>query len=129
MVGFRRANHKCFSLVFFLENPYLRLLSDESVEASVGARPIIMYVIAVDADGTRENQKRLNSSFAFVKSDNQLQETVDATETSFQHYRYILPILEEDSGGSYKLTIGYHYATCTVYRYYQIDWTCVVKYY
>ena len=81
-----------------------------------------MYVIAVDTDGTIENQKRLNStaSFIFVRSVDQLQETLifheRAIEISFQHYSYILPIVKEDSEGSYQLTLGYYYATCIAYK-------------
>ena len=76
-----------------------------------------MYLIAVDADGTKENQNSLNASFTFVNDQStKTFEFENANETSFQHYSYVLPIIEEDSEGSYKLTLGYfYYATCIVY--------------
>ena len=104
-----------YVIVCFLENPYLRLLNDISGEHSVGTRPIFMYVIAVDDNGVRELQKNLNStaSFEFVNSDGQTfdfsSRFTEFLETSFQHYSYALPPLEEDAEGSYTLTLGYCY--------------------
>lgn len=89
----------------------MRLLSDESVESSVGTRPIIMYVIVVDDNGTREKQQSLISiaSFVFKNKDGQVfnysSKFTDFVETSFQHYSYPLPTLEEDNEGSYTLTL------------------------
>ena len=74
-----------------------------------------MYVVAVDANGTQKEYKSLNSfiSFVFVNSDSQAfdfsSKFNEFVETSFQHYSYTLPSLEEDAEGSYTLTLGYHY--------------------
>ena len=82
-----------------------------SIESSVGARPIFMYVIAVDADGTREEQKNLSSiaSFEFVNSDgeafNYSSRFTEFVKTSFQYYSYVLPPLEEDAGGNYTIIL------------------------
>ena len=90
----------------------MRLLSDIFVNSSAGTRPIFMYVIAVDADGVREEQKNLVSvaSFEFVnkagQNFNYSSNFTEFTETSFQHYSYALPILEEDDEGNYTLTLG-----------------------
>ena len=88
----------------FLENPYLRLLSNSTIDSTEGTRPIFMYVIAVDDDGTREEQKNLSSIATFkfnLNIDNsRLNEFV---ETSFQFYTYALPVLDEDAEGSYAL--------------------------
>ena len=81
------------------------------MDSSVGTRPIIMYVIAVDDSGTREEQKSLNSiaSFVFTNKDGQVfnysSKFIDFVETSFQQYNYALPALEEDNEGSYTLTL------------------------
>ena len=81
-------------------------------EYSPGTRPILLYVISVDDDGTREEQKAL-SSFAMFQFVNQDEERFDYNskltefmETSFQQYRYAFPKLEEDAEGRYTLTIG-----------------------
>ena len=57
----------------FLENPYLRLLSDTFIYSLVYFRPTLLYVIAVDSDGVREQQKSLNStaSFEFINKNGQ----------------------------------------------------------
>ena len=87
----------------------MRLLSEISREYSVGARPIFKYVIATDDNGTKEEQKSLNSTalFEFVNSDGQtFNYTSKFIETSFQHYGFVLPAIEEDAEGNYTLTLG-----------------------
>ena len=94
-----------------------------SVESSAGARPILMYVIAVDADGTREEQKSLSSIaiFEFVNLNGQTfdysSEFTEFIEVSFQYYDYALPALEEDAGGSYRLTLGKLLCNCSYNMY------------
>ena len=101
-----------YYLHIFVENPYLKLLSNISAEASLGTRPILMYVIAVDDDGTKEEQKNLSSiaSFQFVNSDGQMfnydSKLTEFIETSFQYYIYALPALAEDTEGNYTLMLG-----------------------
>ena len=89
-----------------------------SVESSVGTKLILMYVIAVDANGTREEQKHLSciASFEFVNSDgeafNYSSRFTEFIETSFQYYSYVLPVLEEDAEGNYTLTLGCYKCIC-----------------
>ena len=82
----------------------MRLLSNITVDSTEGTRPLFMYVIVVDDDGTREEQKNLSSIATFkfnLNIDNsRLNEFV---ETSFQFYTYALPVLDEDAEGSYVL--------------------------
>ena len=82
-----------------------------SVVTSVGARPILMYVISVDADGTREKENNLSSiaSFQFINTNGETfkLDLTEFVETSFQYYNYVLPTLEEDAEGSYILTLGW----------------------
>ena len=70
-----------------------------------------MYAIAVDDDGTREEQKSLDSiaSFEFVNQSgnfNYSSNLAKFTETPFQHYSYALPTLVEENEGNYTLTLG-----------------------
>ena len=71
-----------------------------------------MYVIAVDDDGTREEQNALSSiaSFQFVNQDGETfdynSKFTEFVETSFQHYHYAFPKLEEDAEGHYNLILG-----------------------
>ena len=82
-----------------------------NIESPAGTRPIFMYVIAVDSNGTREEQKSLSSfaSFIFINSDGEEfdynSKFAEFMETSFQYYSYALPVLEEDAEGSYTLTL------------------------
>ena len=97
---------------YYLENPYLRQLNQIEEEYPTGARPILMYVIAVDDNGTREEQKNLSSiaSFEFIDQYEQFfsydSKLTEFIETSFQHYSYGLPKLEENAEGNYILTLG-----------------------
>ena len=95
-----------------LENPYLRQLNKISEGYSVGARPVLMYVIAVDDDGTREEQKNISSiaSFQFTdpegKNFDYSSKFIEFEEASFQYYIYALPALkEEDSGTNYTIIL------------------------
>ena len=90
----------------FLENPYLRLLSNSTVDSTEGTRPIFMYVIAVDDNGTREGQKNLSSIATFeFNSNTDNSRLSEFLETSFQFYTYVLPALDEDAEGSYALIL------------------------
>ena len=97
---------------YFVENPYLRQLSQIEEEYPTGARPILMYVIAVDDNGTMEEQKNLLSiaSFEFVDQNEQSSDynskLTEFIETSFQYYIYALPALDEDAEGNYTLMLG-----------------------
>ena len=94
----------------------MRQLSRIEEECPTGARPILMYVIAVDDNGTREGQKNLSSigSFDFIDQDEQNfnhdSKFTEFVETSFQHYSYGLPKLEEEAEGDYILTLGCQFA-------------------
>ena len=98
----------------FLENPYLRQLSKISEEYSTGARPILTYIIAVDDNGTMEEQKSLTSvaSFQFVNSDGSTFDNIsilsEFMEASFQYYILVLSALDEDAEGSYTLILGWY---------------------
>ena len=94
----------------------MRQLSQIEEEYPTGARPILMYVIAVDDNGTMEEQKNLSSiaSFEFVdqneRSSDYNSKLTEFLETSFQHYSYGLPKLEEKAEGDYILTLGCQFA-------------------
>ena len=85
------------------------------VNASTGNRPIFMYAIAVDDDGTREGQESLDfiASFEFVNQSgtfNYSSNLAEFMETPFQHYSYVLPTLVEENEGNYTLTLGCYIA-------------------
>ena len=65
-----------------------------------------MYVIVVDDDGTREEQKNLSSIATFeFNSNTDNSRLIEFVETSFQFYTYALPVLDEDANGSYALIL------------------------
>ena len=91
----------------FLENPYLRLLSNSTVDSTEGTRPLFTYVIAVDDDGTREEQKNLSSIATFeFNSNTDNSRLAEFVEASFQYYIYALPALGEDAEGTYALILS-----------------------
>ena len=95
----------------FPENPYLKLLSNTSVNSSTGARPILMYLVAVDDDGTRKEQKNLSSVASFeFNSDGQTYNYTsmlsEFVETSFQLYIYALPAVDGNAEGRYTLKLS-----------------------
>ena len=65
-----------------------------------------MYVIAVDDNGTSEEQKNLSSIATFEFNLNTDNSRLNGfLETSFQFYTYVLPALDEDAEGSYALIL------------------------
>ena len=103
----------------------MRQLSKISDEYPVGARPILMYLIAVDDNGTKEEEQNISTiaSFQFIDAEGKAFDYssyfTEFEEASFQYYIYALPALqEEDSGTSYTLIL----------RMFPYSWLCTYAY-
>ena len=91
----------------FSENPYVRLLSDSNVSATVGTIQKIEYVIAINSDGSRLQQSSLLNMVTFSFNNSVNATMLHLTESlEFQHYLYTSPPLDNSSTGEYILSYG-----------------------
>lgn len=92
----------------FSENPYVRLLSDSNVSATVGTIQEIEYVIAINSDGSKLQQSLLLNmvTFSFNNLVNATMLHLTESREEFQHYFYTSPPLDNSSTGEYILSYG-----------------------
>ena len=99
----------CFSL--YLANPYYNLLSTNSIFAPVASSPMIRIVIAINSDGTLDQQRRTTQSLIFTHTRNNVTMPIDGLEPdplNFQLYQYTFPPLRRNSGGNYRIQSSMH---------------------
>lgn len=90
------------------ESPYVRVVGNSSILATVGSRPVLKFTVAVDSNGLQEFQ-RILLSFTFLANSSGVQTTLPPpvmTPDNFQQYSYTLPPVEIDTEGIYTLTIN-----------------------
>ena len=82
------------------------MLTDSNVSATLGSRPILEYVIAIDSDGSELQQSSVINMITFFFNNSVNETVLQLTESmeEFQHYLYILPSLDNSSTGEYMLT-------------------------
>ena len=96
-----------FSL--YIVNPYYNLLSNNSIFAPVASSPIIRIVIAINSNGTIDQQRETTDSLTFTHTSNGVMTTVEGLEPdplNFQLYEYIFPPLRRSSEGDYRIQSG-----------------------
>lgn len=103
--------HVLISLVFSLhiENPYYELLSTNSIFAPVASSPVIRIVIAINSDGTIDQQRVTTDSLNFTHTRNDIPMLVEGLEPdplNFQLYEYTFPPLRRSSQGDYRIQSG-----------------------
>ena len=98
--------YKIFNYDVFrsLENPYVRLISNSNISATLGTRQELEFVIAIDSDGSKLQQNSVLSLVNFT-FDNLINATMlQLTESNeFQHYTYVSPPIDNSSAGLYAL--------------------------
>ncbi|XP_065910295.1 uncharacterized protein [Dysidea avara] len=91
------------------ENPYVRLVSNSTISATLGTRQELEFVIAIDSDGSKIGQSAISDSLVFSFT-NSSQITVDLPEPMeldiFQHFVYMLPPVDTTLEGMYSVILG-----------------------
>ena len=93
----------------YAENPYVRLVSNSTISATLGTRQELEFVIAIDSDGSKIEQTTISDSLMFSFT-NSSQITVNLPEPTeldvFQHYVYILSPVDTTLEGMYSVILG-----------------------
>ena len=84
------------------------MLGSSNVSAILGTRPELEYIIAIDSDGSKLQQGSvLNMVTFFFNNSVNSTSLLQLTESNeFQHYSYVLPVIDNSSVGEYLLTSG-----------------------
>jgi len=86
------------------------VLGNSTILTTVGSRPVLDFIVAVDSDGIQEFQNDLTNllSFTFTNStDNQMLLPLPVMDPdNFQRYSYTLLPLGISTEGIYNLTIN-----------------------
>ena len=108
----RFSEQEFYNLVIILiEMPYLRVLGNSSILATVGSRPVLEFTVAVDSDGLQEFHNNITSllTFSFVSNSDQrpvqLPQPVMSID-NFQRYLYTLPPVGVNTEGTYTLIVN-----------------------
>ena len=97
-------------IVFFSENPFYKLLTNQSLIVPLASSPVISIIIAIDSDGTRSQQDNVTNSLVFTHTNNNGDVVnVDGFEQdpeNFQLYHYTFPPVQRSNNGTYTITSG-----------------------
>jgi len=89
------------------ETPYLRLVGDSNITATLGSRPEVEFVLAVDSDGVRDFQKNISNFLSFSFTNHDMMKTAlslpQVDPNNFQHYKTVLPSVKLTTEGIYTL--------------------------
>ena len=91
-------------MYFLIENPYYKLITNQTILAPLASSPFISIFVAINSDGTKEQQNNVTGSL-------KLESKTDVGEfeqdpTRFQLYHYIFSPLKRSNKGSYTIYSG-----------------------
>jgi len=86
-------------------------VGNSSILATVGSRPVIEFIVAVDSNGIVEFQNNVTNLLTFSFLENSSKEQIQLPlpvmdSDNFQLYSYILPPVGISTEGIYMLTIN-----------------------
>jgi len=83
-------------------------VGDGNIMATLGSRPEIEFVLAVDSDGVRDFQKNISNFLSFSFTNHDMMKTAlslpQIDPNNFQHYKTVLPSVNITTEGIYTLT-------------------------
>ena len=109
-----------------VENPYYRLLTNRTIHAPLASSPVISIIVAIDSDGTVNQQDDVTNSLVLARPNNEdFMGEFEQDSTDFQLYHYIFPPLRRQNMGQYIIYSGisanmyalYIYLYVTFFRY------------
>jgi len=97
-----------YSILFISENPFYKLLTNQSLIVPLASSPVISVIIAIDSDGTRSQQDNVTNSLVFNHTNNNgAVASVDGLEQdseNFQLYHYTFSPVQRSDNGTYTIT-------------------------
>ena len=91
----------------FIESPFYILLSNSTIYAPLATSPVISIIVAIDSDGTEEQQDIITDSLVLARpNDNDFIGEFEQDSKKFQLYHYMFPPLQRQNMGQYKIYAG-----------------------
>ena len=86
----------------------MRLLGDSNITTTLGSRPAVEFVLAIDSDGVRDFQKNITDFLSFSFTNHNMTKTTLSLPhmdlDNFQRYKTVLPSVDISTEGVYTLT-------------------------
>ena len=91
-----------------IENPYYRLLTNQTIYAPLASSPIISIIVAIDSDGTVSQQDDVvTDSLVLARpNDEDIIDIFEQDSNNFQLYHYMFPPLQRQNMGQYIIYSG-----------------------
>ena len=90
-----------------VENPYYKLLTNHTVHAPLASSPVISIIVAIDSDGTVNQQDDVTNSLVLARpNDEDFMGEFEQDSNNFQLYHYIFPPLQRQNMGQYIIYSG-----------------------
>ena len=95
--------HMCL----YTENPYYRLLTNNTIYAPLASSPVISIIVAIDSDGTASQQDDVvtDSLVLARNNDEDIIGVFEQDSDNFQLYHYMFPPLQRLDMGAHKYVI------------------------
>ena len=94
------------------------MVTNKTILAPLASSPVISIIIAINSDGTEDQQNNVTNSLVIVNvNDNNFIENFEQDSVNFQLYHYIFPPLQRRNMGRYIVYSGTYvylqYSSCT----------------
>ena len=91
----------------FTENPFYKLLTNHSIYAPLASSPVISIIVAIDSDGTINQQDDVTESLVLARpNDEDFIGQFEQDSTNFQLYHYVFSPLQRRNMGPYIIYSG-----------------------
>ena len=96
-------NYVCICVV---ENPYYRLLTNQTIYAPLASSPLISIIVAIDSDGTVSQQDDVvTDSLVLARpNDEDIIGVFEQDSNNFQLYHFMFPPLQKQDVGQYVIS-------------------------
>ena len=90
-----------------IENPYYRLLTNQTIYAPLASSPVISIIVAIDSDGTVSQQDVVTDSLVLTRpNDEDIIGVFEQDSNNFQLYHFMFPPLQRQNMGQYVIYAG-----------------------
>ena len=93
-------------MYLYIENPYYRLLTNQTIYAPLASSPVISIIVAINSDGTVSQQDDVvTDSLVLARpNDEDIIGVFKQDSNNFQLYHYMFPPLQRQNMGEYVIS-------------------------
>ena len=93
-------------MYLYIENPYYRLLTNQTIYAPLASSPIISIIVAINSDGTVSQQDYVvTDSLVLARPNDEVNIGIfEQDSNNFQLYHYMFPPLRRQNMGEYVIS-------------------------